>query len=158
MRIARWIHIALLVTVGCSHREPPAKSERTSKRPAPSITITDARVRMSPVEGGGGAAYVTVRNSGDVPDRLTSIYTSSAEMSMLHEMVEDHGIARMVGHPDGFVIPAHGELVLKPGGKHAMLMGTAPAATHARSITLELRFEQAGTRTVEAPVAHEDAD
>ena len=56
----------------------------------------------------------------------------------------------MVGHPEGFEIPAQGTLVLEPGGKHIMLMGLQDLPKSGQPVTLRLQFEHAGIVEVQA--------
>ena len=103
------------------------------------LTVVNVRARPAPLEGGNGAAFMTVLNGLDKPIRLTSIAGTVAKAIELHETVNDNGVMKMEPHPEGFEIPAGGTLELKPGGKHVMLFGlTKPLAVGEQ---VELRID-----------------
>jgi copper(I)-binding protein len=58
---------------------------------------------------------------------------------------------RMRPQPDGFAIPAGGELTLEPGGKHLMLVNMADVASDG-TVEVTLHFAETGEVTVSAPV------
>jgi len=84
----------------------------------PEITVTDARVAVDS-DPDGAAIYLTVRNEGGAADQLTGAATAEGS-GMLHETSTGGGTAsmRMLSEMD---VPAHGELVLEPGGAHLMI-------------------------------------
>jgi copper(I)-binding protein len=116
------------------------------------ITISDPLARPSPLEGGTGGAFMTIRNSGSQADRLRSAASPAAKMVELHETVDDNGVMRMVPQPDGWEIAPGGELVLKPGGKHVMLMGLVRPLEPGATIEITLNFDKAGPVKVQVPV------
>ena len=99
-----------------------------------------------------GAAYVTIRNTGDEPDRLIRIETPIAAQPEVHGMEEESGIMKM--RPAGpLEIPPGGEIRLSPGGRHVMLMQLQQPLEEGEQVPLTLIFEKAGKITVSAPVA-----
>ena len=99
-----------------------------------------------------GAAYVTIRNTGEEPDRLVGIETPVAARPEVHAMVEKDGVATM--RPAGALeIPPGGEILLEPGGLHIMLMQLQQALEQGEQVPLTLVFEKAGEITVTAPVS-----
>ncbi|RMH18791.1 MAG: copper chaperone PCu(A)C [Acidobacteria bacterium] len=114
----------------------------------PAVTVSAARAQVMPGMG-HGAAYFTVHNAGPQDDRLLAVETPAARVAELHESLEQDGVMRMVAHPDGLPLPAGGDLVLAPGGKHVMLIDPQLPAG-ARSLPLTLRFERAGELAVDA--------
>jgi copper(I)-binding protein len=99
-----------------------------------------------------GAAYMTVLNRSGAEDRLRSAKASIAGVVELHETVLDGEMMKMEPHPEGFALPAGGELELKPGGKHVMLIGLNEPLAEGRTFELTLVFERAGPMTVTVPV------
>jgi copper(I)-binding protein len=61
-------------------------------------------------------------------------------------------VMRMVPQPDGWEIAPGGELVLKPGGKHVMLMGLVRPLEPGATIEITLNFDKAGPVKVQVPV------
>jgi copper(I)-binding protein len=97
------------------------------------------------------AAYVTIRNTGDQPDRLIRIETPVAARPEVHEMVHEGGAMKM--RPAGpLEIPPGGEVRLEPGGRHIMLMQLKELLEQGGQVPLTLVFEKAGAITVEAPI------
>jgi len=87
---------------------------------SPALSASEARVRLL---GGMGAAYLRIDNDGGAKERLVGAESPIAGSVSIHETLVEGGIARMQPRAGGFEIPAGGELVLEPGGKHLMLEG-----------------------------------
>jgi copper(I)-binding protein len=105
------------------------------------------------------AAYVTFVNTSDSDIALLDVGSAVADAE-LHETVTDaDGVMRMQPRPQGFVVPADGELVLQPGGAHVMLVGV-DVLDLATSGTVELTFDfgPLGLLTVDAEVRGELPD
>jgi copper(I)-binding protein len=144
----RVLMAALLValTGGCTVSGAEAAS-------APGVRVEQAQARLTPANV--GAVYFTVVNAGARDDRLLSAESPAARQVELHEVVPEGEVLRMMPRPEGFVVPARGQVELRPGGKHLMLYAVQGAA---RSIDLILRFERAGVVRVSIPVTPLDAD
>jgi copper(I)-binding protein len=116
------------------------------------LTVVDVRARPAPLEGGNGAAYLTVLNGLETPVRLLSAAGEAAAAVELHETIDDNGVMKMEPHPEGFEIPAGGVLELKPGGKHVMLLGLVKPLAVGDSLDLTLNFEGSDAITLTVPV------
>ena len=127
------------VGLACSGASPPAVGD---------IQVRDARAQLMSQMG---AVYLTVTNTGAEDDRLLGASTPIAAAAELHESFEENGVMRMRARPDGFVVPAGGELELAPSGKHMMLVDPRPL-DGVSTIPLTLTFEKAGAVEVEAAV------
>jgi hypothetical protein len=68
------------------------------------------------------AAYLTIRNDRDQSVTVTGMRSDQFQRVELHDTRVIDGVASMVKQ-NQFTIPAGGELTLKPGGKHIMLIG-----------------------------------
>lgn len=99
-----------------------------------------------------GAAYMTIRNTGDEAVTLTGIATPLAMMPEIHQTSTDaQGVSSM--SPAGEITIAPGEAVaLEPGGLHAMLMGLQSPMAEGESFPLTLSFSDGGEITVEVPI------
>lgn len=121
--------------------------------PAPSaagpIVVTGAFVRPPVPPTKTAAAYFTVYNTTDKPDRLVSIESGAGASAMLHRDTPD---GRMIPEPNGVVIPAHGSLVLTVGKRHVMIENLYGKLLPGQSVNLELDFQKAGSVDVAAPV------
>ena len=122
------------------------------------IEVQQARATLMPETG---AVYFKVINPGPEADRLLRVETAAARAAETHESIEENGVVRMLARPEGFEVPAQGELVLEPGGRHVMLIAPQ-AAKAAGTIALTLHFERAGAIEVQAelsaPMDHEHMD
>ncbi len=98
-----------------------------------------------------GAVYMTLMNQAAAADRLVAVTTGAATSAMLHQSVEENGVAKML-HVDSLEIPAGGSVEFKPGGYHIMLMGLKAPLKKGGMLMLQLKFEHAGMVEVMADV------
>lgn len=120
------------------------------------LTIEGAWARPSIGTKGNSAAYFTIRNTG-AADRLVSVSTAQAGRVELHIHKRDGDIMRMREVEGGIPVPAHGDVALKPGGYHVMLMRLTAPIKKDSTLPLTLTFEKAGTVTVHAAVSMKPA-
>ena len=106
---------------------------------------------MGHMTGANTGAFMIIKNSGNLPDKLVAADSDVAENVEIHlsEMKEDVMIMRQV---DGVDIPANGQAELKPGGYHIMLIGIKQDLKEDDVVTLILVFEKSDNITVEAEV------
>jgi copper(I)-binding protein len=112
------------------------------------ITVEKAWARATPKGAAVGAAYLTIRNNGAAPDRLTSGTADFANVEF-HEMSMAGGVMKMRELKDGLVIPAHGAVTLSPGGNHIMFTGLKQPLVKGSVAKATLTFEHAGALPVE---------
>jgi copper(I)-binding protein len=113
------------------------------------IEIAEPWARAS--AGTTGAAYMTLRNTGDAADRLIAASSPAAGKTELHTMTMEGDVMRM--RPvAGIEVKPHGSTELKPGGLHVMLMGLKGPLKPGDRLALTLKFEKAGEVSVEVPV------
>ena len=118
------------------------------------ITIEDAWVRPSPagiLEGVNTGAFMVIRNQGDQADRLIGADCPAARVVEIHEttMVTDVMSMRPVAAVE---VPAGGEVQLKPGSYHLMLIDLQQILASGDEIEITLIFERAGRVTFKAVV------
>lgn len=115
------------------------------------ILVVEAWARATPPGAAVGAAYVTLANRTGSDDCLVSAATPAAEKVMVHESIEEDGVAKM--RPLEIVtVPASGTLEMHPGGTHMMLMGLSEPLKEGDILPLTLVFEKAGEMTVQVEV------
>jgi periplasmic copper chaperone A len=124
------------------------------------IHLDNAWSRRAPMLGqegqggsslGNGAVYVRISNHGSAPDALLSAATDVATTVELHQTVAESG--KMVMRPlPRFDIPAGGNLKMKPGGYHIMLLGLKRDLQQGEMVNVTLTFEKGGQMSVEALV------
>jgi copper(I)-binding protein len=99
-----------------------------------------------------GAVFMKLVNEGREAERLVGAQTDVAAVVEIHESRMEGDVMGMVFLPDGLEIPAQGEVLLKPGSYHLMLIGLQRDLKPGDTLTLVLEFEKSGTMTVEAEV------
>jgi copper(I)-binding protein len=113
------------------------------------IVIEQPWSRATPVKVGG--AYMTLRNNGDVADKLVKVTSPLAERAEIHETKIEGGTA-MMRPVNGVELKRRSSVQLKPGGMHVMLMGLQRPLKEGERIKLSLTFARAGTIDIEARV------
>ena len=117
------------------------------------IDIAHPWSRATPQGAKVAAGYLTLKNSGSLPDRLVAVSAEIAGKAEIHEMaVDDKGVMTMRPLAGGVEIPAGGEVELKPGGLHLMFMSITRGAKEGEKLKGTLTFEKAGTIEVEFDV------
>lgn len=109
--------------------------------------------RATPPGAKVAAGYLTIINTGDVPDRLVAAKTEIAGRTEIHEMTMDNGVMRMRALPDGVAIAPGATEVLKPGGNHVMFMALRAGIKTGDEVKVTLTFEKAGDIDVVFPAA-----
>ena len=133
--------VVILVLSACVESAPPR----------PDIQVEDAWVRAVAGPNVTTAAYMTLRNVGNAPDRLSGARSEIARMTGLHRTtIDDSGLARM-GEVDGLDLPAGGAAQLEPGGFHVMLMGVG-SLVEGDSVEITLLLEVHGPLDIVAEV------
>ena len=89
---------------------------------AGAIRVEHPWSRATPGGAKVAAGYLTLKNSGESPDRLVSVTTDIAGSAEVHEMKMVDGVMQMRPVPEGVTVPAGGEVALKPGASHLMFM------------------------------------
>lgn len=116
---------------------------------AGTLTITGASARATPNDV--SAVYFTVRNAGEA-DRLIAASSAVSPLVQIHETVTEGSGMRMQEVAGGLEVPRHGELVLRPGGYHVMMLNLPSPLNVGQVIAVELTFEHAGTVRLQVPV------
>lgn len=119
-----------------------------------SITVSGAWSRPA---DGIGVVYCTIVNHGAQADRLIGAASSASNMTEVHESMEmsnGGGMGPMVTmhRVASIVIPAHGTVVLKPGGYHVMLIDLKRNLRAGMYVPVRLHFARAGWITTVATV------
>ncbi len=126
--------------------------------PAPSITGTnvgdltvyDAYIRQ-PASPDVAAVYLTVRNDGSTPDRLSSAYCGAATTTTVHS----DPAAMQPGQEaqsTPLAVPAKQVVSLTPAKGHIMLDRLTGTLKAGDTVSLLLRFDKAGQVLVDVPV------
>jgi len=123
---------------------------------AADVTLGDLRVSQAwsrpAAQGGVGAGFLTIANTGHKPDRLKAVSSPVAQRVEIHESMIMDGRAMMHGHPEGLAIAAGGTATLKPGGWHLMFIGLKQPLKAGDRFPATLTFAKAGKLKVEFTV------
>ena len=98
-----------------------------------------------------GAVYFELENTGRRGDQLIGVSTPRAPRAELHQTIEEGGNSRMVHTPE-VRVPAEGEVVFEPGGRHVMLMGLTESLREGETFELTLELEHNGPVTLTVDV------
>lgn len=113
------------------------------------LEIETPWTRATPPSATAAAGYVKIVNTGAKPDVLLGATTDAAEKAELHESAtDDKGVSTMRPLPDGLTIAPGKSAELKPLGAHLMLLGLKEPLKAGKTITVELKFKEAGTVSV----------
>ena len=108
------------------------------------VAVEQPWSRATPHGADMAVGYLTIRNTGDAPDRLVSATSDIAGRVGPHSMVMADGIMRMRPLPDGIAIPPHGSVVLAPNGDHLMFEALKRPLRAEDTFPATLIFEKAG--------------
>ena len=120
---------------------PQIKVENVYARPAAAMG-----------EGATGGAFMLLRNTGSEADRLVAAQSDVAGTVEIHETTLEGGVMKMRPVVGGIEVPAGGQVELKPGGYHVMLIGLTQNLVEGDRFQMVLQFEKSGPLTVEAVV------
>lgn len=114
---------------------------------ADQVHASHAWIRVLPgtLPAGG---YVTLENRGDQPVALTGARSTAYAEVMLHHSSTQGGMSRMA-MVESLAIPAHGSVVLGPGGYHLMLMKPAAAVLPGNRVQMQMQFDDGSSLPVD---------
>ena len=101
--------------------------------------------------GDGGTAYFVLRNTGGLPDTLTSVSVAGASAARIHTMARTGSMERMTPL-DPAIVPAKGALPLAPGAAHLMFEGLSRTIRIGDTVVVRLGFARNGTVEVRLAV------
>jgi periplasmic copper chaperone A len=128
----------------------PAAAPSLTGTTVGNLTVTDAYIRQ-PASPDVAAAYLSVRNDGDTPDRLSSAYCGAATTTTVHS-----DSAAMVAGQNApatpLAVPAKSVASLTPAKGHIMLDKLTGTLKAGDTVSLLLRFDKAGQVLIDVPV------
>nr|WP_255429785.1 copper chaperone PCu(A)C [Streptomonospora sp. PA3] len=99
-----------------------------------------------------GAAYLTIRNSGEEDDALVGAATTASQTAEIHTTKTADSGASVMSEVEEVPVPAGGTARLEPGGYHLMIMGISDTPAVGDTVTLTLEFAGGTEVEVDAPV------
>jgi len=103
------------------------------------IEVNNAWVRYNPMAGRASAAYMDIKNLGDVADTIIAVNIAPPAHAMMHQTITSGGISKML-HLESADIAAFKTISFKPRGAHIMLMNMPTNLEINSHIILELVF------------------
>lgn len=116
---------------------------------AADITVESVWARASAGMARAGAAFMTIKNTGDA-DKLLSAKADVSQAVELHTHIHDNGVMKM-RQVENIAINK-GMTMLQPGGDHVMFMSLNAPFEEGKSFPLTLVFEKAGEITVNVDI------
>jgi copper(I)-binding protein len=108
------------------------------------VTIADAYVRAPVAPAKEAAAYFTVYNTTNAPDRITGVQTGAGATAELH--------SASMKELSSATVPAHGKLTLRTGGMHVMIGQLFGRLRPGQFVNIDVTFVHAGSIDVVAKV------
>ncbi|MEO5339087.1 MAG: copper chaperone PCu(A)C [Magnetococcus sp. MYC-9] len=118
---------------------------------ATGLEIRDPWVREAPPGAQALAAYMVMHNTGTVGKTVVGANTPLFARVEFHETLHQGGVATMVAR-DSLVVDAGGQVVLKPGGYHMMLLAPVKPLKAGDRVPLLLQLSDGSRVAVEAEV------
>ena len=132
---------------------PTASAPASAETRAGALAIEAPWLRATPGGAKVAGGYVTVRNTGTEPDRLTGAAIARAGRGEIHTMSTENGVMKMAPLEGGLTIAPGESVALKPGGLHLMFLDLTDGLRAGESVSGTLTFERAGTVPVTFTVA-----
>lgn len=140
-------HLALSLWLATSFVAPVFAAAGVAEQ----ISVVDPYVRMAPPGAKATGAFMIIKNAGDKDAQLVNANTQSANITELHNHINDNGVMRMRQVKE-IAVPAKGEAVLKPGGYHVMLIDMKAPLKEGDHVVIKLGFADGSSKEVHAPV------
>ena len=128
---------------GAHHAQPAAGTR------AGDLVLGPTWTRATPGGARVAGGYVTIRNTGALPDRLIGGSLEAAGRVEIHEMAMVEGVMRMRDLANGLAIAPGATVELRPGGYHVMFLDLWRPLRQGETVRGTLVFERAGTVPVE---------
>jgi periplasmic copper chaperone A len=125
----------------------------TQEYKANSIEVDQPWSTATPRGADVAAGYLTIKNTGTQPDRLTGASSPVAGKVEVHEMTMENGIMRMRPLSSGLEIKPGQTVELKPNSFHLMLENLKEPIQQGRPFKATLTFAKAGSVDVDFAVA-----
>lgn len=124
---------------------------------ADQVSVADPYVRMAPPGSKTTGAFMTLKNAGDKEAKLVTAASSAANVTELHNHINDGGVMRMRQVKE-IAVPARGEVALKPGSYHVMLIDMKAPLKEGDHVMINLGFADGSSKEVHATVKKPTAE
>lgn len=138
--------LAALGAAACSNSQDRATDAACA---ADGIIASDGWARATRPGQQMGAAYLSLCNGTDAPDRLVAASFAGAAATELHaSTVSEDGVASMTPVEGGLELPPGEAVAMAPGGTHIMLIGLESPLAEGDKPSITLEFENAPPQTL----------
>jgi hypothetical protein len=153
--------LAVLLAVAACTQAPSAPStsqgisaQNVWARPAKMMGEMPMEGDAHQMEHGGAnsAIYMVLANGGAAADSLVAAQADVSNTIEIHETVMEGDVMRMNQVEGGIQVPAGGQVELKPGGYHVMLIGLTRDLAVGEKFPVTLEFASGAKLDVEAEV------
>ena len=127
------------------------RKEQAAPIKKPAISIHDPWVAEGPPMMKMTAAFFRIENRGASPAALVGVRTDAARTVELHEVVNENNQMAM-RQVERMAVPPSGQLELRPGGLHLMLIGLTRTLQAGDKVEMTLKFADGTETTVSATV------
>ncbi len=115
------------------------------------IMVHSPYARATPPNAATSAVFGEIKNSSDEMRKIVAVNVDVAGKAELHDVIKQGEVMKM-RHVTEFAIPAHGSLMLKPGGHHIMLFDLKHALKEGQSVNVEVTFANGEKYRFSAPI------
>ena len=115
------------------------------------LSIDDPYVRLIPPGTTTTGAFMTIRNAGNTDRKLIKADSPVSDKVQLHTHMNENGVMKMREVPD-IPVKAKGEVALKPGSYHIMLIDLKSELKEGELVPITLSFDDGSKAQVEATV------
>jgi copper(I)-binding protein len=100
-----------------------------------------------------GAAFMIIKNTGDMDDKLVGAQSKIAEITEIHQNIIDPDDGKMMMRKvKDITLPMGEQVTLEPKGYHVMFIKMKDALAMDNNIEITLLFEKAGEVKVSVPI------
>ena len=118
---------------------------------AATIVIEDAYVRHLPPTQTVTGAFMVFKNITNSDRAVISAQSNVADKVELHTHIHENGVMRM-RQVEKIDVPAGGEVILKPGGYHVMLIGLKQPLDLGQVVEIQFNFDDGSSEKIQAEV------
>jgi copper(I)-binding protein len=115
------------------------------------LTVVAPYVRLAPPGASATGAFMLIRNSGSTDRKLVKATSPAARTAELHNHINENGVMKM-REVQSIDINANGQIELKPGSYHIMLIGMKNPLKEGDTVPITLTFDDGRKKQIAAPV------
>lgn len=100
-----------------------------------------------------GAAFMVLKNTGDLDDKLIGAQSKVAEITEIHQnLIDPDDGTMMMRKIKNIPVPIGEQVLLEPKGYHVMFIKMKQALAIGKDVEVTLIFEKAGEKKISIPV------